>query len=71
MENEEIIRRVADTIRIERLKKKLTQQKLAELVGITLKYLNSIENRKANPSIIVVVKICLALDINLDRLIEK
>lgn len=71
MEKTEIIDKIAETIRIERLKKKLSQEKLAELAGISIKYLNSIENQKVNPSITVIVNICLALDISLNKLMEK
>ena len=42
MQKEEILQTVADNIRIERLKKKISQEKLAEMAGITQKYLNLI-----------------------------
>ncbi len=71
MDKNEIIKRVADTIRIERLRKRLSQEHLAELVGISTKYLNSIENQKVNPSIAIVVQICQALEISLNKLLEE
>lgn len=71
MEKKEIIKRVAENIRIERVRKKLSQDKLAEKAGISTKYLNSIENEKVNPSITVVVQLCLALEINLDKLLTS
>ena len=71
MDKKEIIKRVAETIRIERLRKKLSQQDLAEMVGISTKYLNLIENEKSNPTVVIVVQICLALDINLDKLLKS
>lgn len=70
MDKNEIIRQVADTIRLERHRKKLSQDKLAEQAGISTKYLNSIENGKANPSIVVVVSICKVLELDLCKLIE-
>ena len=63
MQKEEIIKTVADNIRIERLKKKL-----AEMAGITQKYLNLIENAKANPSIMIVISVCKALKIDLNSI---
>ncbi len=66
MQKEEILQTVADNIRIERLKKKISQEKLAEMAGITQKYLNLIENAKANPSIMVVISVCRALKIDLN-----
>ncbi len=64
----EILQIVADNIRIERLRKRISQEKLAERVGISTKYLNMIENKKANPTIVVVIKICQMLDITLETI---
>lgn len=68
MADMEILQIVADNIRIERLRKRISQEKLAELVGISTKYLNMIENKKANPTIVVVIKICQTLDITLETI---
>ena len=70
MDKSEIIKRVAETIRIERIRKRFSQEKLAEIVGISTKYLNSIENEKVNPSITIVVQLCNALEIDLGKLIN-
>lgn len=64
----EILQIVADNIRIERLRKRISQEKLAERVGISTKYLNMIENKKANPTIVVVIKICQILEITLETI---
>lgn len=71
MDKSEIIKRVAETIRIERLRKRFSQEKLADIVGISTKYLNSIENEKVNPSITIIVQICDALEIGLDKLLDE
>lgn len=68
MADMDILQIVADNIRIERLRKRISQEKLAELVGISTKYLNMIENKKANPTIVVVIKICQTLDITLETI---
>ncbi len=68
MTDKEIIEKVADNIRIERLKRRIPQEKLAEMVEISTKYLNMIENRKANPTILIVIKICKALNITLNEI---
>ena len=65
---EKILSTVAYNVRIERLKKKLTQDKLSEMCGITQKYLNLIEKAKVNPSIAVIVNICENLKINLNTI---
>lgn len=71
MDDKFILEKVADNIRIARLKKRLSQEKLAEMVDISTKYLNMIENRKANPTIVIVVKICMALDIDINSVWAK
>ena len=38
------------------------------MVDISTKYLNMIENRKANPTIVIVVKICKVLNIELSAI---
>ena len=63
----DILIQVSDNIRIARTKKRLSQEKLAEMIDISTKYLNMIENRKANPTIVIVIKICLALGIELQQ----
>ncbi len=68
MDDRVILQIVADNIRMERLRKRLSQEKLAEQVGISTKYLNMIENRKANPTIVIVIKICHILNLSLDTI---
>ena len=68
MQKEEILPIVSENIRIERLKKKISQEKLAEMAGITQKYLNLIENAKVNPSIVIVISVCVALKIDLNTI---
>ncbi len=70
MDKEQILNKISENIRIERLKKRYSQEKLSDMADITQKYLNYIENKKANPSIIVVIKICNALDITLNDLLK-
>lgn len=66
-----ILKTIADNIRIERLRKRLSQERLAENVGISTKYLNMIENNKTNPTIVIIVKICNALQIDLNTIYSK
>lgn len=66
MNNKEILNSVSDNLRMARLQQRISQERLAELAGISTKYLNMIENRKANPTIVIVIKICIILNMNLD-----
>lgn len=68
MDDRCILDQVSDNIRIARLQKRISQEKLAEMVDISTKYLNMIENRKANPTIVIVVKICNALGVELNSI---
>ena len=69
MDRDAIINLVAENIRLQRLKRRLTQEKLAEMSGLSTKYINSIETGKVNPSIAVVVSICSSLNIDLNKII--
>ena len=71
MDDKKILDSVSDNIRMARLQKRLSQEKLAEMVDISTKYLNMIENRKANPTIVIVIKICGVLDIDLNTIWSK
>lgn len=69
MEREEIIRIFAENVRVERARRRLTQEKLAEMADITPEYLTRIENERYSPSLVVIVKIALALNVSVDTLI--
>ena len=71
MDKVDIIKQVAEVIRMERFRQRLSQEKLAEMAGISTKYLNSIENEKVNPSITIVVQLCDVLNLQLNQLIKK
>lgn len=48
---------VCNSVRVARAEKRLTQQELADLVGVTRQTIGLIENEKYNPTI----SLCLAL----------
>ena len=51
-----------------RLEKKLTQEKLAELIDITPNHVKQLESGRRNPSMKVLNKLVYALNISLDSL---
>lgn len=67
MENLKTI--IASNLRQQRAKYKISQEKLAELTGISQQFICSIETEKANPSVEVMVKIADALNITLNDLV--
>lgn len=68
MDKKEIIKVLAGNLRAERARKNYSQEYLAELVGISPEYLNRIEREKYNPSIVVIIKIAYALNIDLNTI---
>lgn len=56
-----------DRIRAIRKSKKLSQEQLALTAGITTAYLGQIERSEKNPTVAVIEKICLSLDISLSE----
>ena len=59
----------AANLRAERARRNYTQERLAELAGITTEYLSRIENEKVCPTILVIANIALALDVPIDKLL--
>lgn len=68
MDDRSILNTVSDNIRLARLQRRISQEKLAEMVDISTKYLNMIENRKANPTVVIIIRICQALGIDLNTI---
>ena len=62
---------LASNLRVERAKKDYTQERLAELAGISTKHLTKIENENVSPSIYIVFKLAKALEISVDKLVYK
>lgn len=70
MENE-FRKTLALNIKIERIKRHLTQEQLAEMSEISTKYITKIENGKVTPSSFLLYKIAQCLNVPLDKLIKK
>lgn len=69
MDKKKTLKILAENIRVERARKKYSQEYLAEQADITPQHLYRIENEKVCPTIHVVVCIAQALDVSLDKLI--
>jgi putative transcriptional regulator len=59
-----------NTLKVQRAKKDLTQEQLAELVGVTRKTINTIENRKFIPSTYLALKLAHSLDVSVEELFQ-
>lgn len=65
----ETLKIIAENIRVERARKKYSQEYLAEQVNISPQHLYRIENEKVCPTILVIANIALALGISLDTIL--
>lgn len=60
--------RLANRLKPLRAERNLTQAELAELVGVTRKTVNTIENGVYSPSAILAIKLAKALDVTVESL---
>ena len=56
-----------NTMKVQRAKKDLTQEQLAELVGVTRKTINSIERGHFVPSTVLALKIARIFEVPLEE----
>lgn len=66
MNKTSLLKRFGKNVKIERIKKDLTQEKLAEIMSVSQNYIASIENGRANMSLgkILVLSEFLGTDIH-------
>lgn len=69
MSEEEIIKKIAFNIKVERMRKNLTQFQLAEMIDVHEKY-RKVESGKQNLTIKTLIKLANALDIKLSKLVD-
>ncbi|MBR3888977.1 helix-turn-helix transcriptional regulator [bacterium] len=70
MNDNELLNIIALNIKVERTIKKLTQAKLAEIVGVHEKYIGLIESGKQNITIKTLNKIANCLNVDVDKLFK-
>jgi len=70
MDFNEAIAKIALNIKIERIKRGLTQAELAERVNVHEKYIGKVETGKQNLTVKTLVKIAQALEVELNTLID-
>ena len=69
-DREILLNKLAENIRVERARKNMSQEFLAEKADITPQHLYRIENAKTCPTILVVANIAEALNVSLDTLFK-
>ena len=70
MDDDEIIKKIAFNIKVERMRKNLTQFQLAEKIEVHEKYIGRIESGKQNITIRTLIKLAKALEINMKKFFE-
>lgn len=68
MEYTDLLKKVAFNIKIERMKRNLTQSQLAEMINVHEKYIGKIETGRQNLTLKTLFKIAKALEIEMNCL---
>ena len=67
---QDLRKRLAHNLKVERAKNEISQERLAELSGISAKHITKIENAKVTPSIYIVSKLAKILNTTIDELVK-
>lgn len=70
MNKQELLKKFGKNVKIERIKRDLTQEKLAELVDKSQNYIACIECGRQNMSLGKVLELANALGVDLSRLLD-
>lgn len=65
-----MLHRVKNSLKVERKKKKITQEQLAEMVGVSRQSINAIERGKYTPSTSLALKISEIFNTTVNKLFE-
>ncbi len=68
--NTKILERLGEQLRYLRKEQNLTQEELAEKIGVHPTYVGKIEGGKSNPSTIMLFKLSRALKVKLSKVFE-
>ncbi len=69
MDKEKILKQFGKNVKIERIKKDLTQEQLAEIMGVSQNYIANIERGKANMSLIKIYELASFLKTDICSLV--
>lgn len=63
-------KKLKNTLKVQRAINNLTQEQLAELVGVTRKTINTVENGIYIPSTYLALKLSIALNVSVEELFQ-
>lgn len=69
MNKETLLKKFGKNVKIERIKKDLTQEQLAEIMGVSQKYVASIERGKENMSLGKILELSKSLNVDIETLL--
>ncbi len=70
MNENDTLKKIAFNIKVERMRKNLTQFQLAEMIEVHEKYIGKIESGKQNLTIKTLIKLANALSVKLSKLVD-
>ena len=70
MNKKELLKKFGKNVKIERIKKDLTQEMLAEIMNVSQNYIASIECRNANMSLAKVLELSNFLKVDISNLLD-
>ena len=69
MNKETLLKKFGKNVKIERIKKDLTQEQLAEIMGVSQKYVASIERGKENMTLCKILELSKSLNVDIETLL--
>lgn len=69
MNKETLLKKFGKNVKIERVKKDLTQEQLAEIMGVSQNYVASIEGGKENMSLGKILELSKSLNVEIETLL--
>ena len=70
MDKVTLLKKFGKNVKIERIKKDLTQEQLAEIMNVSQNYIANIERGKANMSLVKIYELSNYLNVNIKTLIN-
>ena len=70
MDKRELLKNFGKNVKIERIKKDLTQEQFAEILGVSTNYVACVENGRQNMSLGKILELSHALLIEINKLLD-
>ena len=70
MDKKQLLKKFGKNVKIERIKKDLTQEQFAEILGVSTNYVACVENGRQNMSLGKILELSHALLIDINKLLD-